>query len=88
MTFESIFYHGNVLNIFSIMLLLYKPARKNNHTTTNDSTNTNDNPTKSAKSETSEEDPEFPFETDPDDHCESPLDAYQDIVPFLEAYQE
>ena len=27
----------------------------------------------------------FPFETDPDDHCESPLEAYQDIVPLLQA---
>lgn len=27
--------------------------------------------------------PEFPFETDADDHCESPLEAYKDIVPFL-----
>jgi hypothetical protein len=25
----------------------------------------------------------FPFETDPDDHCESPLEAYEDIVPLL-----
>lgn len=28
---------------------------------------------------------EFPFETDADDHCESPCEAYADIVPFLEA---
>ena len=28
---------------------------------------------------------DFPFDTDPDDHCESPLQAYQDIVPFLKA---
>jgi len=27
----------------------------------------------------------FPFETDSDDHCESPLEAYQDIVPLLQA---
>lgn len=27
----------------------------------------------------------FPFETDPDDHCESPMQAYQDIVPFLKS---
>jgi len=27
----------------------------------------------------------FPFETDPDDHCESPLQAYQDILPFLKS---
>lgn len=27
--------------------------------------------------------PEFPFETDADDHCESPLEAYKDIVLFL-----
>jgi len=26
----------------------------------------------------------FPFPTDPDDHCESPLQAYKDIVPLLE----
>jgi len=45
--------------------------------TTTDSTTTN-----------GVEEPHFPFETDPDDHCESPMDAYQDIVPFLTAYQE
>mmetsp|Transcript_3338 Transcript_3338/g.4876 ORF Transcript_3338/g.4876 Transcript_3338/m.4876 type:complete len:414 (+) Transcript_3338:75-1316(+) len=28
--------------------------------------------------------PDFPFPTDPDDHCESPLEAYSDIMPFLE----
>jgi hypothetical protein len=28
---------------------------------------------------------DFPFETDADDHCESPLLAYQDILPFLKA---
>jgi hypothetical protein len=28
--------------------------------------------------------PEFPFETDPDDHCESPLEAYNDIAPLLQ----
>ena len=33
--------------------------------------------------ETSQAD--FPFETDPDDHCESPLEAYKDIVPLLNA---
>lgn len=27
--------------------------------------------------------PEFPFSTDPDDHCETPLQAYRDILPFL-----
>jgi hypothetical protein len=27
----------------------------------------------------------FPFETDENDHCESPLEAYQDIVPLLNA---
>lgn len=26
---------------------------------------------------------DFPFETDPDDHCESPLEAYKDITPLL-----
>mmetsp|Transcript_29726 Transcript_29726/g.45318 ORF Transcript_29726/g.45318 Transcript_29726/m.45318 type:complete len:376 (+) Transcript_29726:141-1268(+) len=26
----------------------------------------------------------FPFLTDPDDHCESPLEAYKDIVPLIE----
>ena len=25
----------------------------------------------------------FPFPTDPDDHCESPLHAYEHIVPIL-----
>ena len=28
----------------------------------------------------------FPFETDPDDHCESPIDAYRDIVPMLRLF--
>lgn len=27
--------------------------------------------------------PEFPFPVDPDDHCESPIEAYRDIAPFL-----
>lgn len=27
--------------------------------------------------------PEFPFPVDPDDHCESPMEAYKDIVPLL-----
>jgi len=27
----------------------------------------------------------FPFETEPDDHCESPAEAYEDIVPILQA---
>ena len=26
----------------------------------------------------------FPFPTDADDHCESPLESYRDILPFLE----
>ena len=26
----------------------------------------------------------FPFPTDPDDHCESPLESYRDILPLLE----
>lgn len=26
---------------------------------------------------------DFPYPTDEDDHCESPLEAYQDITPFL-----
>lgn len=30
----------------------------------------------------------FPFQTDADDHCESPLEAYQDIVPLLKAISE
>ena len=25
----------------------------------------------------------FPFDTDPDDHCESPVEAYRDIAPLL-----
>jgi hypothetical protein len=29
----------------------------------------------------------FPFKTDPDDHCESPLVAYEDICPLLESYK-
>lgn len=29
----------------------------------------------------------FPYEVDPDDHCESPLEAYRDIVPLLESYR-
>jgi hypothetical protein len=28
----------------------------------------------------------FPFEADPDDHCESPIDAYQHILPILQNY--
>jgi len=28
----------------------------------------------------------FPYEVDPDDHCESPLEAYEHIVPLLESY--
>ncbi|VEU40773.1 unnamed protein product [Pseudo-nitzschia multistriata] len=28
----------------------------------------------------------FPYEVDPDDHCESPLEAYEDIVPLLQSY--
>jgi hypothetical protein len=32
------------------------------------------------------EKPDFPFATDADDHCESPLQAYQDIVPFLKDF--
>lgn len=31
---------------------------------------------------------EFPFATDSDDHCESPLDAYADVVLFLKEYQK
>ena len=27
--------------------------------------------------------PSFPFPTEEDDHCESPLEAYEDITPFL-----
>jgi hypothetical protein len=27
--------------------------------------------------------PDFPFAVDPDDHCESPLQAYRDIAPLL-----
>jgi hypothetical protein len=26
---------------------------------------------------------EFPFPVDPDDHCESPIEAYRDVAPFL-----
>lgn len=35
-----------------------------------------------------DEDPslDFPYEVDPDDHCESPIDAYEDIVPLLQSY--
>jgi hypothetical protein len=35
-----------------------------------------------------DDDDDFPFGTDPDDHCESPLEAYQDIVPFLKKAQQ
>lgn len=31
-------------------------------------------------------DPTFPYETDPDDHCESPLEAYEDIVTLLQSH--
>lgn len=34
------------------------------------------------------ETPDFPFETDADDHCESPLEAYKDILPFLKDFNE
>lgn len=27
--------------------------------------------------------PSFPYETDPDDHCETPLQSYKDILPIL-----
>lgn len=30
----------------------------------------------------------FPFETDQDDHCESPLEAYEDIFPILKSYAQ
>ena len=30
---------------------------------------------------------DFPFSTDPDDHCETPIEAYKDIVPILEQLQ-
>ena len=33
--------------------------------------------------ETESTKPLFPFPTDPDDHCESPPEAYQDIAPLL-----
>lgn len=29
----------------------------------------------------------FPYDVDPDDHCESPLEAYTDIVPLLDSYR-
>lgn len=28
----------------------------------------------------------FPYEVDPDDHCESPLEAYEDVIPLLQSY--
>ena len=28
--------------------------------------------------------PSFPYATNPDDHCETPLDAYRDILPILD----
>lgn len=31
---------------------------------------------------------DFPFSTDPDDHCESPIEAYRDIVSLLEQLEE
>lgn len=31
-------------------------------------------------------DPVFPYETDPDDHCESPFDAYEDVITLLQAH--
>jgi hypothetical protein len=37
------------------------------------------------KTEDEVSDPDsFPFPTDQDDHCESPLESYRDILPFLE----
>jgi hypothetical protein len=32
--------------------------------------------------------PQFPFPTDPDDHCETPLQAYRDVQPFLQFLQQ
>eukprot|EP00970_Alexandrium_tamarense_P007145 scaffold1250_cov190-Alexandrium_tamarense.AAC.7 len=32
---------------------------------------------------TSESGPSFPYPTNPDDHCETPLQSYQDILPIL-----
>lgn len=36
--------------------------------------------------DTEEKQSDFPFDTEPDDHCESPLQAYQDVVPFLKSF--
>ena len=40
---------------------------------------------KGSASNTSGE-PLFPYETDPDDHCESPLEAYEDIAALLQSH--
>jgi hypothetical protein len=32
--------------------------------------------------------PQFPFDTQADDHCESPKEAYEDIVPFLQWFMK
>jgi hypothetical protein len=32
--------------------------------------------------------PDFPFDTDPDDHCETPIESYRDIVPMLEQLED
>eukprot|EP00551_Chaetoceros_affinis_P004774 CAMPEP_0203663750 /NCGR_PEP_ID=MMETSP0090-20130426/1276_1 /ASSEMBLY_ACC=CAM_ASM_001088 /TAXON_ID=426623 /ORGANISM="Chaetoceros affinis, Strain CCMP159" /LENGTH=658 /DNA_ID=CAMNT_0050526755 /DNA_START=149 /DNA_END=2128 /DNA_ORIENTATION=+ len=37
-----------------------------------------------AQSETKGDEHDFPFSVDPDDHCESPLNAYRDIQPILD----
>jgi hypothetical protein len=36
-----------------------------------------------ATSDTPEKIADFPYPTEPDDHCESPLEAYRDVVPLL-----
>jgi hypothetical protein len=32
--------------------------------------------------------PSYPYETEPDDHCESPLQAYEHILPLLSALEK
>ncbi|GAX16653.1 hypothetical protein FisN_23Lh218 [Fistulifera solaris] len=35
------------------------------------------------QSQSVKEGPSFPYPTDADDHCESPIDSYQDVLPLL-----
>jgi len=63
-----------------IVLFLKTEERENDSPCLPDNTNVN--------ASSGDENPSsiFPFEVDPDDHCESSLEAYEDIVPLFESY--